>query len=135
MRSNYTLNAGRVAVEDMEDSWLVGFADYEFQTKHYLMLQRSFEDDEQDIRLGLHTYHVEIDDQRQSCYGGITLFQLLRNRALVSFSQKGAEQLGHAQAEVRFQVDDVLFAELQSQLQKIFKGTGVYSADDVQPAV
>jgi hypothetical protein len=37
---------------------LVGFADQEHDTKLYFMLQRSFEDDEQDIQLGMNTYHV-----------------------------------------------------------------------------
>ena len=35
-----------VAVEDMEDYWLVGFADDEFDTHQYLMLQRAYEVDE-----------------------------------------------------------------------------------------
>jgi hypothetical protein len=55
---------------------LVGFADSEFDTELYLMLQRSFVDEEQDVRLGQDTYHVEWCDQRTSGYGGIQRFVL-----------------------------------------------------------
>jgi hypothetical protein len=52
-------HADCVAILDMEDFWLVGFADQEFNPKQYLTLQRDYEDDDQDVALGMNTYHVE----------------------------------------------------------------------------
>src|SRR5262245_56258457 len=71
-----SFHANCVAIDDMDDFWLVAFADEKFGTRQYLMLQRSYEDDEQDIQLGMNTYHVERDDQGFSCYGGVKHFEL-----------------------------------------------------------
>jgi hypothetical protein len=44
-------HANSVAIDDMDGFWLVGFADEKFDTRQYLMLQRSYEDDAQDVKL------------------------------------------------------------------------------------
>jgi hypothetical protein len=65
----FELEAKTVTAERAEFYWHVGFADYPIDTTEYLLLQRGVEDDKQDIRLGMATYHVEINDQGASCYG------------------------------------------------------------------
>lgn len=80
-----TFHANCVAIDDMEDFWLVGFADERYDTNQYLTLQRSYEDDEQDIELGMDTYYVERAAQGRSCYGGIEQFELQRNQVIVTF--------------------------------------------------
>jgi hypothetical protein len=116
-------HANCVAVEDMDDYWLVGFADEKFDTKQYLMLQRSFADDEQDVRLGMNTYHVERDGQQWGCYGGIERFELQRDRVNIAFTEKGRKCLGSVSAmEITFHVSDRQFRRLKDRLGRIFAG-------------
>lgn len=113
-----------VAVEDMEDFWLVGFADEQFGTKQYLMLQRSFADDEQDVRLGMNTYHVERDDQGWGCYGGIERFELYRESIQVVFDKTGKKCLGKLEGlEISFAVSGREFQKLKHRLKKVFAGS------------
>ena len=117
-------HANCVAVEDMEDLWLVGFADDEFETREYLTLQRSFEDDEQDVALGMNTYHVERNDQRWSGYGGIKKLELKRDRVRIEFTSEGARELGNvAEMEVTFKIGEHELCKLMDRLEKIFAGT------------
>ena len=118
-----TFHAHCVAVEDMGDFWLVGLADERLGTRQYLMLQRAREHDEQDVALGMDTYHVERDDQRWSCYGGVERFELHRDRVVVRFTTSGATCLRAEGMEISFSVSDGRFDELASGLQRIFRGT------------
>ena len=116
-------HANCVAIEDMEDFWLVGFADDKSMTRDYFTLQRGFEDDEQDVALGMDTYHVERNDQRWSGYGGIAAFELKRDRVKVRFTKEGAAIMGVTEIEASFQVDDEEYSKLKDRLGKIFDGT------------
>jgi hypothetical protein len=117
-------HANHVSVDDMDDLWLVGFADKKFGSRDYLMLQRAYIDDEQDISLGMNTYHVERNDQRWSGYGGIRTFELFRDRVIVTFTEKGAIEMGNVSSvEITFQVGAREFAELKERLERIFAGT------------
>jgi hypothetical protein len=121
-----------VAITDVDDFWLVGFADEEFDTKQYLMLQRSHEDDAQDIALGMNTYHVERNDQGYSGYGGIERFDLYPDRVLVRFNDIGARNLETRVMEISFKKDGRRFGKLQRRLKNIFSGTScllVHAAD------
>jgi hypothetical protein len=118
-----TFHANCVAIEDMDDFWLVGFADEKFGTRQYLMLQRSYEDDEQDIKLGMNTYHVERDDQAWSSYGGIERFELHRDRVVVRFTPIGAEQLKAKGMDITFTIDGDQYRELTRRLESIFVGS------------
>jgi hypothetical protein len=51
------------------DVVLVGFADDEFDTNEYLLLQKSMKSDEQDKALGLDKVHITYKDDMCSAYG------------------------------------------------------------------
>lgn len=113
-----------VSLDDQEDCWLVGFADDKFDTRDYLMLQRAFEDDEQDVSLGEDTYYVERNGQGWSGYGGIKTFELQRDRVKVSFTKEGADEVGGVtEMEITFQLDMEEFSELKDYLGKVFANT------------
>jgi hypothetical protein len=117
-------HANCVTIDDREDFWLVGFADDRFKTFDYLTLQRAFEDDEQDVSLGMNTYHVERNGQTWSGYGGIQAFELKRDRAKVTFTTDGAAKMGEVtEMEITFEIDDNEFSKLRDRLAKIFAGT------------
>ena len=116
-------HANCVAIDDMEDFWLVGFADDKFKARDYLMLQRRFEDDEQDVALGMNTYHVERNGQEWSGYDGILAFELKRDRAKVTFTKDGAAKMGKVtEMEITFHVGDDEFSKLKDRVAKIFAG-------------
>ena len=116
-------HANVVKVEEMDRVCLVGFADDGFDTRNYLTLLRSFEDDEQDVRLGLNTYHVERNDQVWSGYGGIDAFELKPDRAKITFNLAGAIAMGNvSEMEITFQIDRDRFSALKECLGKIFAG-------------
>jgi hypothetical protein len=104
---------------------LVGFADKKFDTEIYLMLQRSYEEEEreQDIQLGMNTYHVEWCDQRNSGYGGITQFVLRPTSAEVHFEPELAESLGGMEhLSISFQLEASKHQKLKEALLCIFRG-------------
>jgi len=118
-------HANCIAVEDMDELWLVGFADDEVNTRDYLTLQRAFEDDEQDVALGMNTYHVERNDQKWSGYGGIAAFELKRDRVKITFTKEGAAKMGNVtELEITFRVEGDKYLKLKDCLGKIFAGAG-----------
>ncbi len=123
-----SFDAKTIAVEDMDDLWLVGFTDDEAEPTHYLQLQRTFKDSNHDIPLGMNTYYVEIDDQGSFCYGGIERFELQMDRALIKFTSHGKAKLnGIESAEITFKAETEKFNQLCDRLSKIFAGTTVYN--------
>jgi hypothetical protein len=103
---------------------LVGFADAEFDTQLYLMLQRSFEDEQQDIQLGHDTYHVEWCDQGRSGYGGIDRFVLKRNFVEVIFSPDMAKTLGGLELlRIAIQMNGEARQALEAALSTVFRGS------------
>lgn len=100
---------------------LVGFADQKHGAKHYLMLQRSFEDDEQDVRLAMNTYHVEWCSQEYACYGGISRFILMPSRAEIALEPSAAQAFaGLSHLSISFQLSTVEQTVLKEALSQIF---------------
>jgi len=110
---------------------LVGFADHEFNTKTYLMLQRALEFDEQDISLGMDTYHVEWCGQENSGYGGISQLLLNRGYAEITFARDAADALGGmGRLTISFQLTPSEHMALREALGHIFEGSGCFVVAD-----
>ncbi len=124
---NIAFHANAVAVVEPDDEFfLVGFADEKFETQQYLMLQRAFEDDvdDQDIELGMDTYHLEWRDQLYSLYGGIERFVLHRDHVTCTFTEAGTVKLdGATNARISFDLDEPEFRLLAQRLKDIFRDT------------
>lgn len=126
-----TFHAECIAQEDPDGfCHFVGFADKEFDTQVYLTLQRSFEHDEQDIRLGMDTYHVEWCGQERSEYGGIATFILQPARVEVFFTEEMAQILGVARLAISFELGREQWLSLQENLGHIFKDTKCLVVED-----
>jgi hypothetical protein len=110
---------------------LVGFADQEFDTKLYLMLQRAFEYDEQDVASGMDTYHVEWCGQEHSGYGGISKAVLYPSRLEVTFQPQMAEELGGvSRLEIDFEMVPASQRTLRKALEVVFKDSGCLEVAD-----
>jgi hypothetical protein len=88
------LVAHHITVSDEETYLLIGFADHEFDTRAYIMLQQAYEFDEQDRTLGMDTVYIERDDQSQSTYGGIEQVMLTPTTVCLTLSAETAHTLG-----------------------------------------
>jgi len=120
-----SFRANCVSLEDVEDYWLVGFADKAQETEKYLLLQRAFKDDAQDQSLEMATYYIEHNDQSCSCYGGIAYCDLHAKEIAFTFDNKGLSHLGISEPlHVTFDLDNGTFAKLRSRLKSVFSGTG-----------
>jgi hypothetical protein len=105
---------------------LVGFADKKYDTEIHLMLQRSYEEEEQeqDIQLGMNTYHIEWCDQEKSGYGGITQLVLKPTSVEVYFEPKMAELIGGVEhISIAFGLPASEHQALKEALLRIFKGS------------
>jgi hypothetical protein len=122
---SFVLQAESVAVEHPKRGChLVGFADQAPDTKTYLLLQRAFAFDEQDVALGMDTYHVEWCGQHTSGYGGISRFQLNPGHAQVTFAPGSpVARGGIARLTIAFQLTAPEHLALQDALRDIFEGS------------
>ena len=112
--------ANNVTFEDMDDYWLVVFAACSDKSADYLMLQRSYIFDEQDIKHGMDTYYVERDDQTFSCYGGMSTVDLYRDRVIVIFTPEGIKNLGIDELQIQYAISDSDFQGMLERLHLIF---------------
>ncbi|MBL8296725.1 MAG: hypothetical protein JNN30_00120 [Rhodanobacteraceae bacterium] len=120
--TTFAFHAACVVCEHPDGEYhLIGFADREYDTEVYLMLQRSFADDEQDVRLGMDTYHVEWCDQGSSGYGGVSRFVLKTTSAEVQFEPQMAELLGGIEhLSISFDLPAGKHRVLREALQHVF---------------
>ena len=110
------------------ECFFVGFADDPVETNNYLLLQRAFDDEVQDIALGHDTYHVELSDQSHSGYGGLSTFLLQRHQLELSFASDILDQLdGIVGAQITFQLSDQQFELLHEQLKLVFTGSNCFA--------
>ena len=107
-----------VEIETTEfDILTVGF----YTEENYLMIQQSFdESDEQDVELGMNTYHIERDDQSFGGYGGVEQINLSRNSIEVELNETGKENLECDSVKVDFDTDDENYQLLTEKLRQIF---------------
>lgn len=78
MEIRFTANDIIYQISD-ENSFLIGFADDSNDPNEYIIAEKAFEFDEQDIELGMDTYYFEYADQSNSGYGLCDKVILRRN--------------------------------------------------------
>jgi len=120
---HFTFHANVVSTEHPDgECFLVGFADENFSTEKYLLLQRAFSHDDQDVELGQDTYHVELCSQEQSGYGGISRFELHRDRIELDFlPEVSAELPDITGVTATFAIAEQEFSSLEHSLRAIFR--------------
>lgn len=100
---------------------MVGFADDQFDTKNYILLQRALHPDNSDVELGHDAIHVTISDQNCSGYGGVKRFVLGESEARLYLSTYFAIELNTDEEHVILLEDPQLDSQdLQNCLKKLF---------------
>jgi hypothetical protein len=107
-----------VLIEESDlDILFVGF----YTEENYLMIQQSLgEYDEQDVRLGMNTYHIERDDQSYGGYGGVQQMLLRRNVIEVMLDETGKQNLQCDEIKIDFETDEENYQLLTEKLAYIF---------------
>jgi hypothetical protein len=119
--------ANFISVDEDDDCFVVELADEPYNASRRLVLQRTRAPSALDVELGLDGYHVEVDDQTQSCHGGIESFELFPDRVEVTFEEDAVETLGGEQALlVRFTIREKQLAQLRGCLGRIFAGDACF---------
>jgi hypothetical protein len=96
-----TFNLPFVTVRNEYGVALLGFADEQFNTKHYLLLQRTLEPDDQDRGLGQDRVHIELNDR--SAYADVEEARLANGRLVLRLDPATAGQIsGGETIEVAF---------------------------------
>jgi len=117
--------------QNNHDVIMVGFADDEFETKDYILLQKSGVDSDQDQKLGLDKVCLVYRDQSCSTYGGIQKFILQKNCATILLNQDTANILGTKEKiEIEFSSRNPELFEINQCLELLFKKErGVFESD------
>jgi hypothetical protein len=121
------LQAACVTNKVQRGAAIVGFADDEFKTKHYLLLQRQLAPTEQDRKFGHDRIHIERDSPKYSAYGGIEECRLEDKRLLIRLDPKTAKDVSKTQEiEVRFNLGSERLAELREALRQLTAGSTIF---------
>lgn len=88
------LTANYVTCETQDGVAMLGFADDEFNTTQYIMLQRQLTPPSpQDREAGLDRPHIEVNSPTQSGYGGVAKADLQQNRLVLELNPNAAADM------------------------------------------
>lgn len=96
---------------------LLGFADDEFNTTRYLLLQRTLEPDPQDCGLSHDRVYIELNDQSRSAYGDVEEARLRKPGVTFRFDPTTAAAVSSGESvEIAFDVTVRRLEEMAEQL-------------------
>ena len=112
------LQAGFVSVDEIDETLIVGFADRQFDTSQYFMLQRSLDPDDDD---GVYLEHT---DQAYGSYAKVSSCILYGEHIELTVDRRAAKTLEtDTNFAVEFKYDEAMRHRLAAGLQRIFAGT------------
>ena len=110
-----------------EDGYIaVGFADDEFETESYVLLQRSVEEGEQGHSVPTGAVYIEKNSQYKSIYDGIETCELQTNKIVIRLNTEGKRELDEDCIEINFSAGAAGMTHLRLSLEKTFAGTGCF---------
>ena len=116
------VEAGYVYAGDDDDVAMVGFADHQYDTKSYVLLQRDKNPSAEDRAAGEHKVHITVDDQSRAAYGAILGATLGNDTMTLVVDERHAAQLRTDQEIViRFPSASLAPAELAAKLRELFE--------------
>jgi hypothetical protein len=113
------------------DVIMVGFADDEYDTQEYVLLQRTLNPTDEDIEAGFDKIHITYNDEGRALYGGINKLRFTRNCIEITLVKEATEILNSQPViEITFEQDKVDINEFQNHLLQLFSNEqGVYHYD------
>jgi hypothetical protein len=102
-------------------------ADSDLSAELYLIVMRTSEFSEQDVRLGMNNVYVETCGQGWSWYGHILAFELFPDHVSVQLDAEAAKHMrDDGRIEATFDLDTPRLADLKTTLRQVFAGYGYY---------
>ncbi|MEK5331900.1 Imm10 family immunity protein [Lysinibacillus sp. FSL W8-0992] len=100
-----------------DETVLIGFADDEFETKEYVLFQKSLWIEDIPI---LNKVHITINSENRSAYGEILRIILSRKFISIFLSKDTASSLGVSDSiDIEYDIDEKEFKILISHIQKL----------------
>ena len=84
-----------------EAFWMIAVRDALVEDS-YLIVQLAYEFDDQDIKLGMNSYYVEVGEQSNSKYGGIGGVELIDNYVMVRLDEELSELVSFPRVRISF---------------------------------
>lgn len=119
-----------VTCQTQDDVAMLGFADDEFNTTQYVMLQRGLmPPSPQDREAGFDRPHIEVNSQTHSGYGGVVKAQLQENRLVLKLDPQAAADMSVDDTiEIAFRVPMERLKEIGDQL-RVLLGDDIVQVD------
>jgi hypothetical protein len=112
------LQAGFVSIDEIGGALIVGFADQQFGTSQYLMLQRMLDPNDDD------GVYLERNDQVYGTSAQVLSCRLERERIELTVDDMTARKLGAEETfAIEFSCDEEKWQRLRVELGRIFAGT------------
>ncbi|NEW04878.1 hypothetical protein GK047_02445 [Paenibacillus sp. SYP-B3998] len=108
-------------IDEEIDVLMIGFADDEFDTQEYILLQKTLNPNEEDMEAGFDKVHITYNGESQSLYGGIKKFVVTRNRIEIILNEEASEILNsQAVIEINYDQDKTDINEFQNYFIQLF---------------
>ena len=121
--------ANCVTWQTHDDVAMLGFADDEFNTTQYVILQKDLLPSQQDLQLGHDKPYIEIGDQRYSSFGGVVKAQLQENQLVLKLDAIAATNMSVDDIiEIAFHLSKERLKEAGNQL-RLLLGNDIVQAD------
>jgi hypothetical protein len=109
-----------VTYQNENDTILLGFADSEFDTTNFLLLQRTLEPAQQDVALGLAGLHIQFNER--FAYGKVESASLRSGGLTLRLDQATAAAISNGEdIEIKFAFPELRIRELESQLRSLIE--------------
>ena len=116
------LEAGFVCTNDQDGVVMVGFADQQFGTRRYVLLQRTRDVSDEECARGENDVHFELDGQERSDYGVIDRVEVERGAVRIALrADKAADLEMDAEIRVTFKVNDRKYSQLVDGLRSLWE--------------
>ncbi len=115
------MKAAYVHTQEDKETILLGFADSQYDTQEYVLLQRSLLVSESEQALGMHKVHLTVNDERHSAYGAIRSIETAGQAVRIHLIAEAASKM-HADPEITiyYQNADVDAVTLKDILGRLF---------------
>jgi hypothetical protein len=97
-----------VYTQNVDELIVVGFADKQFETKEYVLLQRSLFATEQDKQFGFDNVHITFFDQARFRYRGIQLINLNKDSLEIHLKEDMAIEL-NTKSSIKIDISQASF--------------------------
>ena len=108
-----------VTFQNADGVVMVGFADDEFNTNEYVLLQRTLQPDEQDRSLGLDGVHLQVDSPDQSGYDCIKRIRVTRSEIQIELKPEAQSAFPCRDVQITFNMDDEHYSRMLAHLKEV----------------